>query len=249
MKKIIAVLLFAVSGLAFSQSVNDYKYVLVPSKFSFLKLPDSYGLNTLTKSMLEKYGFVVFMDNEVLPEEIRNYNCNKLYADVVDNTNMFQTKLSIVLKDCNNRILFVSEEGMSKEKEWKTGYTQALRATAKSFDKLRYKYNGKVTDVSQTGNPVSNGSTAVVVPVAAKTSAQPASSSKNLLYAMPILNGYQLVNSIPEVVFVIYSTGSKELYMAEKGVTKGVIRNDNGQWVFEHYVEGKLISEPLNIKF
>lgn len=254
MKKIIAVVLLLASGLAWSQSVNDYKYVLLPSKFSFLKSPDAYGLNTLTKSMLEKYGFVVFMDNDVLPEEIRNYNCNKLYADVVDNTGLFQTRLSIVLKDCNNRILFATEEGTSKEKDWKLGYNQALRATAKSFDKLRYKYNGKVTDVPQAVEKVAQSNPVAPAPVVAATAVTgtPTSaptSSKEVLYAMPIPNGYQLVDSKPQTVMVIYGTGSQELYMAEKGTTKGVLRNGNGQWFFEYYVEGKLISEPVNIKF
>lgn len=252
MKKIIVVVLLLASGLAWSQNVNDYKYVMVPSKFSFLKSADAYGLNTLTKSMLEKYGFVVFMDNEMLPEEIRNYNCNKLYADVLDNTGLLKTRLNIVLKDCNNRILFTSEEGASKEKDWKVAYTQALRGAGKSFDKLGYRYNGKVADVPQAVEK-----TAGVAPVhpGAPTSAAPTkpattqTSAKDQLYAMPIPNGYQLVDSKPQTVMVIYGTGSKDLYMAEKGAIKGVLRNDNGQWFFEHYAEGKLVSEPLSIKF
>ena len=60
MKKI--VLLFVlISGYAFSQSVNDYQYVIVPAKFNFLKNEDQYRLNTLTKLLLEKYGFKAFL--------------------------------------------------------------------------------------------------------------------------------------------------------------------------------------------
>ena len=59
MKKI--VLLFVlISGYAFSQSVNDYEYVIVPAKFDFFKKEDQFRLNNLTKLILLKYGFKAF---------------------------------------------------------------------------------------------------------------------------------------------------------------------------------------------
>ena len=41
MKKALFLLLFLASSLCFSQSVNIYKYAIVPSKFEFLKDKDS----------------------------------------------------------------------------------------------------------------------------------------------------------------------------------------------------------------
>ena len=45
-----------ISG-AFSQTnLNNYKYVIVPKKYDFLKEEDQFRLNGLTKFLFEKYG-------------------------------------------------------------------------------------------------------------------------------------------------------------------------------------------------
>lgn len=244
MKKTATLFALLFSVLSFAQSVNDYKYVLVPSRFSFNKEPNAYGLNALTKSMLEKYGFVAYMDSDAMPDEVLNYNCNKLYVDVIENNNITNIRLTIVLKDCKNNILFKSEEGKSREKNWTAGYHEAFRNAAKSFDGLHYKYNGSTTQVGRELATATDKSTPVSkeVPIASALAG-------GMLFAQPILNGYQLVDTTPKVVMVIYSTGSKDVYLAERDAVKGILRNDNGQWVFEFYRENKLVSEKVNVKF
>jgi hypothetical protein len=66
-------LLFSVSAYA-QNTINNYKYVMVPEKFSFLKQPNQYRLNALTKALLEDKGFTVYYENE-LPQEIANNKC------------------------------------------------------------------------------------------------------------------------------------------------------------------------------
>jgi hypothetical protein len=117
MKKTLFLIFFLASSLGFAQSVNDYKYAIVPSKFEFLKDKDQYRLNTLTKMLMEKYGFVTYFDTDILPTEVAESNCNNVYVDVQNTGNMFSTKLIVVLKDCKNAILFTSLEGKSREKE------------------------------------------------------------------------------------------------------------------------------------
>jgi hypothetical protein len=69
-KKVLSVFLFLIAVTAFSQSVNDYKYVIVPVKFDFQNTKDAYKLNSLTKMVLEKYGFVAFLSSDDIPEAI-----------------------------------------------------------------------------------------------------------------------------------------------------------------------------------
>ena len=57
MKKILLLLVLFLTATAFSQNVNDYEYVIVPTKFSFLKVDDKYRLNTNSRLLLQKYGF------------------------------------------------------------------------------------------------------------------------------------------------------------------------------------------------
>ena len=44
-------------------TINNYKYVLVPDRFDFFKTDNQYGLNNLTKMLLEDKGFTAFMGN------------------------------------------------------------------------------------------------------------------------------------------------------------------------------------------
>ena len=66
MKKALVLLAILFSGFCFAQteSVNNYKYVIIPEKFSFLKEANKYNLNSLTKMVFEKYGFTVFYTND-----------------------------------------------------------------------------------------------------------------------------------------------------------------------------------------
>jgi len=250
MKKAFALLLFFIGSIAFAQSVNDYKYVIVPAQFAFLKKPNQYNMNVLTKSMLEKYGFVVFYDNENLPAEVSDYNCNKLYADVVSNGGFMKTKIQVQLKDCKGNVLFATEEGQNKEKDYQLSYNMALRDASKSFDELQYRYNGSGISVERSTVKTTNDGTTVKKEVfPAKTEVAANASAKETLFAQPIPNGYQLVDNTPKTVMKIYNTSTKDTYIAEKGEFRGMLKNDNGNWIFEYYADGKPMSETLNIKF
>ena len=73
MKKItILLFLLSVSLSAFSQTekLNAYKYIIVADKFEFVKTVDQYQTSSLTKFLLKKNGFDVFLSNEDLPKDL-----------------------------------------------------------------------------------------------------------------------------------------------------------------------------------
>jgi hypothetical protein len=241
MKKI--VLLFVlISGYAFSQSVNDYQYVIVPVKFDFFKKEDQYRLNTLTKLLLQKYGFKAYLSNEEIPLNIETQRCSFLYADVLENSSMITTKVKIVLKDCKEKVIFETQFGVSREKDYATGYSQALREAGKSFDKLNYKYNGK----SEAAPVVQETKTEVVIPKKTE-SVEISKMSSEPLFAKPYgENGYQLLTNntnVPQYVMTIYKTSSPDCYLTDNGV---LLRKPNG-WHLEYYKENKLVSELISI--
>lgn len=245
MRKYAFLLIVLVSAAVSAQSVNDYKYVIVPTRLELSKKTDPFGLSSLTKSLMEKYGFVAYLDTEI-PAEIRDSNCDKLYADVIERNNLSKTRLTIELKDCNKKVLFASKEGMSRTKEWQQGYTEAFRDAAQSFDQLNYHYNGTVVQVERnTVRTTNDGQTIKTETIAAPTQ----QTGAPLLYAQPILNGYQLVDTTPKLVMTIFITGSKDLFIAEKDTLKGMLRKSDGNWIFEYYVNGALKTETVNIKF
>jgi hypothetical protein len=242
MKKQAVILMLFLSGLMSAQtSINQYQYVIVPSQFNFLKEKEEYRLNTLTKMLLEKYGFKAFLNSEELPAEILDSNCNKLYADVLSSGNFIQTKLQVVLKDCKNKIVYQSAIGISKEKVYKTAYTQALRAAFQSFETLEYQYNSKPkTEIIQKAATVESMSVAINHSI---------EKEEEILYAQPISNGFQLVDASPKVVMKIFKTSNPTTFSALKGTIHGVLLSRDNNWFFEYYQDEKLISEKINVKF
>ena len=151
MKKYI-VLFLLFSTVVFAQNVNDYKYALMPSKFSFLKEENQYNLNLITKMYLQKYGFESYYDNETFSADFASINCNKIFIDVLNNSTMFSTKLKVVIKDCKNNILATSDEGTSREKEYRVAYNEALRMAFDNFGMLKtHKYQPSEKSIGTVG--------------------------------------------------------------------------------------------------
>lgn len=151
MKKIllITILALATSLSGFSQDVNKYKYVIVPTQFEFLKGEDQYQLNSLTKFLFEKHGFEVLSEGDKLPSELANNRCKALTAFVKENSGLLSTKLIVGLKDCYNAEVFLSEEGMSRTKQYKQAYHEALREAFKSIEALNYHYDDSNLQIAE----------------------------------------------------------------------------------------------------
>lgn len=247
MRKYLLLIVLFVSVCGFSQSVNDYQYVIIPVKFSIFKENDRYRLNTTTKILLDKYGFKTFFATDNIPTDIGD-NCQRLYADLIEDKDMFSTKIKIVLKDCKENIVYETEYGKSREKDYAVAYNQALRETAKSFDKLNYKYNGKQGAATEA-IPV-NSQIEIVVPQGSENQVISSTTNAETFYfAQPTATGFQVVNNEPRVIMRLFNTSQKGVFIASKDNLAGVLTNNNGRWVFDYYQNGKLISEPLNLKF
>lgn len=241
MKKIL--LLFILIGNAvFAQSINDYQYVMVPTKFEVFKENDKYNLNTNVKLMLQKYGFIAYFPSDAIPFEVANSNCKKLNADLIKDNGLMTTKVKIVLKDCKDNIVYETDYGKSAEKNYARAYTEALREAAKSFDKLKYKYNGK------NGLATEN----VVETVAPVTTVEPTIQSgdkETFYFAQPTSNGFQVVNNEPRVIMKLFNTSEKNVFLATKDAKTGLVIAKNGQWFFDYLENGKVVSEPMRLRF
>jgi len=140
-RSLLLVLVIIANTVVAQRSLNNYKYVIVPKKYDFLKSEDQYQVNSLTKFLFKKEGFESLFDNESKPQELAINPCLGLIAGVKNNSNMFTNKLVIELVNCKNEIIVTSEEGKSKQKDYKKGYQEALRNAFKSISSLNYKYN------------------------------------------------------------------------------------------------------------
>ncbi len=232
MKKIIVLILFLISGLSFGQTLNNFKYALVPEKYDFLKEKNQYQLNDLTKAAMRKYGFESYFVTEVLPKDITNEN--KLYVDVLENSSMIYTKLIIVLRDYTNNVLFRSAEGKSKEKDFNDAYNEAFRQAMKSFEILNHQYSeNKIPEIEK---PIINQNSILIPYSAQKTE-----------------NGYRVYHRNEGLKFLIYETSNPNIFIATKtdsqNLTGVLIHKTNDLYSFEYYLNDKLFKESINIIF
>ncbi len=232
-KRLVIVMLFVTYFLSAQNSVNQYQYVIVPTKFKFLNEPDEFRLNTLTKLLLEKYGFKVYYNTDELPETVNDSRCNRLYVDVLSSGSLLKTKVQVTLKDCKNALVYKSDIGENRKNDLKVAYNQALREAFKSFEKLHYQYK-----------PIENNekNTTTIVN-------EPFKEENDLLSAVTTANGYNLLDVNQKIIMRILKTSNPEIYTAIKGNVTGVLISKDNQWFFEYYQDEKPISEKINIKF
>jgi len=267
MKRYFLVLFLLLPLLGYSQNtINNYKYVVVPEKFSFLKQNDQYLLNSLTKALLQDKGFTVYFDNAELPSEIANNKCRALSADLLEKSGMFTTSLTLVLKDCQGNIILKSKEGKSREKDYRAAYDMALRDALTS---VTYTYNASASEsappvagttvaaapeksiaitTTAPAVPVKSPVAAPTTPAKATTEAVP-NQPAGTLYAQAIANGYQLIDTTPKIVLTLLKTSAENYFIASNATANGIVLKKGEDWVFEYYKDGKLISEKLLVKF
>lgn len=245
---------FSVSGVA-QQSLNSYKYVIVPKQYSFLKSEDQYQLNSLTKFLFDKEGFVVLYDIEQKPEELVTNSCSSLSCRVKNESGLFSTKLIIELVNCRGEVIFTSPEGKSKEKDYKRAYQEALRDAFNAISNLNYSYEPqtkpegiklteeKKDEVEEVPFKVIEGT-----PKKMQTVIEPVKEvSKDVLYAQPNALGYQLVDSTPKIVYVLLKTDNENIFIIKD--TDGILVQSDGKWFAKFYEGDKFVVKELSIKF
>ncbi|MCD9575182.1 hypothetical protein [Flavobacterium soyae] len=244
--KVFLALLFC-SAIGFSQSVNDYKAVMIPLKYDFIKTDNQYRLATLTKSNLLKAGFEAFYTNEQIPAGYDR--CELLYIDVKKDNAFLVTKLFIQFKDCYGKVVYTSETGKSREKDYEAAYKESLEGAFVSVIGLHYKYNGKT--VSSISSSVMQTAAPVVAVANTQVEEKPAVnlSDPNLLYAQPTENGFQLIDKTPKVVMKLLKTSRADSFIAIKDGIQGSLNAKDNQWYFEYYQNDKLVSEKVSVKF
>lgn len=253
MKKYLSLFLLLLSFSGFAQNTiptPNYKYILVPERFSFLKEKNQYSLNTRLKSLLEDKGYIVYLDDANLPTEIANNKCMAMNAELLEKNSMFSTNLTLVLKDCKGNVIVKSKEGKSREKEYKPAYTLALMDAVGSIDEIT-PGTAPVAAVA-TVQPVGSAVAATVVlatTIPSSPAQATATAATGTLYAQPTATGFQLIDNTPKIVLSLFKTSVADYFIGDNGAAKGIVFRKDNNWVFEYYKNNSLITENLSIKF
>jgi hypothetical protein len=259
-QKIAVSLLFLITISAFSQQekINNYKYIIVPDKFDFFKTSDQHQTSSLTKFLLAKKGFVVFLSTDKnIPKELFTNKCLALTATLIDDSSLFMVKNKIELKDCYGTILYTSAVGKSKEKDYKKSYHEAIRNAYNSMEDLVYNFIPKKENTNT--EKVMAASKVVTIPIAPVM--EEVALKKNVvvsdvvipsvqietLYAQAIANGFQLVNTTPTIIFQVFATKRKDVFIIKD--KNGIMYKNENIWVAEYYEKGQLVIKKYRIKF
>lgn len=258
-RKYYKIVVFVMAVFCFNNSysqnnVNNYKYVIVPTTFDFLNEPDEYRLNSLSEFLFNKYGFTAIMQGDDIPNDLQENGCLALRADVVKDKGIFLTKLHVELKNCRDEIVFSGANGESKEKKYVVAYNDALREAFLYVKELNYKYepiktieNDKTPTITEVTEPKKAADASAINTTVMASVEKADDADSELLYAQPINNGYQLVDSTPKVVYTLIFTGKKDFYMV-KGRDATVYKLED-KWVIAETIGDDLQVKTLNIKF
>ena len=250
--KFLLIPLFILSiNLTVAQTINfnKYQYVIVDSKFDFVRQVDGYRTSSLTKFLFKKKGFITYLDNEEYTDELAKNGCKALYAEVKDVSGFFVTKSYIEIRDCKDRLLFKSSEGTSKYKEYEKAYRQSIRRAFESISEIPYEYD---LSLSKNEEEVKKETIKEEVNISPKVQENsktltPTKKLTGLLYAQVSENGFQLVDSKPAVVFFLLRTNNPHQFIIKD--KNGVFTKIEGDWLAEYYDNGKLVSKRYQVKF
>ncbi|MEJ1223020.1 hypothetical protein [Sediminicola sp. 1XM1-17] len=119
--------------------LNQYKYIIVPKKFDGFRNENQYKTSTLIKYLFTENGFNPVYE-DALPDDLNRNRCLGLLVGLKDESGMFTTKLSLILSDCNSKVVMQTREGISKEKDYITAYDEAIRDAFISLQGTNYAY-------------------------------------------------------------------------------------------------------------
>ena len=71
----------------------------------------------------------------------------------------------------------------------------------------------------------------------------------DVLIAVSLPNGYELVDSQSKVQLKLLNTTSKDVFLAKNDQGDGMVYKKDSKWYFEYYENSKLVIEELHIRF
>jgi len=228
MKNILVTLSLATIGFT---SAQNKTVLVVENNLANFETYNKYNLNENTKLFLESEGFTVYNEKD-LPEDIKNNRCSAYYINYTEDSGIFTTGLMLHVKDCHGKIIYTSELGKTREKDYRVAYREAFRNTAKNFQLT------KNTIPFDTTNSISKEQ---------NTNVLASTTDKNNLvfsFAENVLQG-ELKDLNDKVLYKLTKTSVDNLYMASNQYVDGIIYLKEGKWYFEFTKNGEKIIEEI----
>ena len=237
---LIAIFVASQTLLIAQTNLDQYKYVSVPNRFDFMKSSDQFQISSLAKFLLTKNKFTVLENLEKYPADLAANQCLLLNLNVEQIKGFLKTKLEVQFLNCKNQVVFKSDIGMSREKDFKTAYHQALRAAFSSVSEANYKFNETFDKVPTNEKPIS-------VKRAVSTPMQDTDLLSSKLTSEILMTqtsyGFDIRDADGILVYSLYQTMSDGIYIIDK--LPGIVYKRGNRFVREYISNQKIIIEPL----
>lgn len=236
MKNIFTFLSIILFAIIKSQTIADYKYVMVPSEFADFKENRSYGLNVMLERSLRGKKYTVLSETKTnWPSDALTDPCKVLTAEVLNDKSMFRNKVILQFKNCNNNVI-LEQKGLSMIKEFETGFQDALK---QALVKIPVSNPVATTETLSESKPqeVAKAPQETVKEMVSKVESAQKYKNRNQMYQkIQIANDqFILVDGNSSVPFATFrSTAKKDVYRVKLG---------SGESTIGYYENGNLVIE------
>jgi hypothetical protein len=228
MKNFSIFVLFLFSIHSFAQ---QNKVIIISNKYEFQKEKNTYNINTMLKAILVSNNYQVFFEDEVLPVEIAQNRCKALAGVLVDNSNMFLTKMKFQIKDCQNNLLFETAEVKTREKDIQNAYIEIIKLLSPELK----KYDATIIQEKEV----------VATPeIDERLKISEFKTYLNCRFEQSLGDPVTEVrDSNDNLLLLLQKTKNPNVFIAYKEGAIGAFTKTDKKCIFEYYIDGKYMVE------
>ena len=264
LKSVLSLCFFFLMNLSLQAQLDSYKYIIIPKKFDGFKYENQFRTSTQIKFLFSQNGYTAIYEDQI-PTDLAQDPCKAVRVLLIDDSSLLATKIRLGLQDCNGVVVYESEEGKSKSKEYELAYREAINGAFHDLKELPYSYIPPEAVMeslaAQKDMPPAQAASSDITDNTGSANAQEAaisgtavqletSAGEEIWYAQATDNGYQLVDSTPKIRMKLVKTAQKDTFIATvDGQSMGMVYKKDGEWWHEFFKDGKTEVRPLKLKF
>lgn len=237
MKNFSIFVLFLLSIYSFAQ---QNKVIIISNKYEFQKEKNTYNINTMLKAILVSNNYQVFFEDEVLPVEIAQNRCKALAGVLVDNSNMFLTKMKFQIKDCQNNLLFETAEVKTREKDIQNAYIETIGLLSPELKKYKPVVTNPKEVVLETKSTEVESVMSTEKPLVSEFKTFLNCSFEK---SFDDSRDFEIVGTEQNVLLFLQRTKTPNVFIAYKEGVNGIFTKIDKKGIFEYYIDGKYMVE------
>ena len=237
MKNFSIFVLFLFSIHSFAQ---QNKVIIISNKYEFQKEKNTYNINTMLKAILVSNNYQVFFEDEVLPVEIAQNRCKALTGVLLDNSNMFLTKMKFQIKDCQNNLLFETAEVKTREKDIQNAYIETIGLLSPELKKYKPVVTNEKEVVLETKSTKVESVISTEKPLVSEFKTFLNCSFEK---SFDDSRDFEIVGTEQNVLLFLQRTKTPNVFIAYKEGVNGIFTKTDKKGIFEYYIDGKYMVE------